>query len=55
MHDASAPMAEQRTKPWLAAYARVDATLTHPLDPVTTAATVTALLRARLDRVPAVS
>jgi len=40
---------------WLAAYARVDATLTHPLDPVTTAATVTALLRARLDRVPAVS
>ena len=40
---------------WLAAYARVDATLTHPLDPVTTAATVTDLLRARLDRVPAVS
>lgn len=32
---------------WLAAYARVDATLTHPLDPVTTGQTVAALLRAR--------
>ena len=32
---------------WLAAYARVDATLMHPLDPVTTAQTVAALLRQR--------
>jgi DNA-binding response OmpR family regulator len=32
---------------WLAAYAQVDATLTHPLDPVTTGATVAALLRER--------
>ncbi len=30
---------------WLAAYAEVDATLVHPLDPVTTAATVAELLR----------
>ncbi len=30
---------------WLAAYAEVDATLTHPLDPVTTGATVAELLR----------
>jgi CheY-like chemotaxis protein len=35
---------------WLAAYARVDATLVHPLDPVTTGQTVAALLRQR--RVP---
>lgn len=33
---------------WLAAYARVDATLVHPLDPVTTGRTVAALLRSRL-------
>lgn len=33
---------------WLAAYARVDATLVHPLDPVTTGATVAGLLRFRL-------
>jgi DNA-binding NarL/FixJ family response regulator len=33
---------------WLAAYARVDATLVHPLDPVTTGATVAGLLRSRL-------
>ena len=32
---------------WLAAYARVDATLIHPLDPVTTGRTVSALLRER--------
>jgi DNA-binding response OmpR family regulator len=32
---------------WLAAYAQVDATLTHPLDPVTTGATISGLLRAR--------
>ncbi|WP_432050995.1 hypothetical protein [Verrucosispora sp. NA02020] len=30
---------------WLAAYAEVDATLVHPLDPVTTAATVAEVLR----------
>ena len=30
---------------WLAAYARVDATLVHPLDPVLTAQTVTKLLK----------
>ncbi len=32
---------------WLAAYARVDATLVHPLDPVLTGQTVAALLRDR--------
>jgi len=32
---------------WLAAYAKVDATLLHPLDPVETGRTVAALLRAR--------
>jgi len=32
---------------WLAAYAQVDATLVHPLDPVTTGQTVAAMLRAR--------
>jgi DNA-binding response OmpR family regulator len=31
---------------WLAAYAQVEATLVHPLDPVTTGATVADLLRA---------
>ncbi|WP_229400303.1 hypothetical protein [Micromonospora okii] len=31
---------------WLAAYAEVEATLVHPLDPVTTGATVAELLRA---------
>ena len=30
---------------WLAAYASVDATLTHPLDPMTTGQTVAAMLR----------
>ncbi|MER6594506.1 hypothetical protein ABT214_22180 [Micromonospora purpureochromogenes] len=30
---------------WLAAYAQVDATLVHPLDPVTTGTTVAELLR----------
>ncbi|ATO17169.1 hypothetical protein O7600_10100 [Micromonospora sp. WMMA1998] len=30
---------------WLAAYAEVDATLTHPLDPVTAGSTVVELLR----------
>ena len=37
---------------WLAAYARVDATLTHPLDPMTTGQTVAALLRSRAAGVP---
>jgi DNA-binding response OmpR family regulator len=32
---------------WLAAYARVDATLVHPLDPILTGQTVAALLRDR--------
>jgi DNA-binding response OmpR family regulator len=32
---------------WLAAYAKVDATLVHPLDPVTTGRTIAALLRER--------
>jgi DNA-binding response OmpR family regulator len=32
---------------WLAAYAKVDATLVHPLDPMTTGRTVADLLRAR--------
>jgi DNA-binding response OmpR family regulator len=32
---------------WLAAYAKVDATLVHPLDPVLTGRTVADLLRAR--------
>jgi DNA-binding response OmpR family regulator len=38
---------------WLAAYARVDATLVHPLDPVLTAQTVSALLRERAETLPA--
>src|SRR5690606_42012319 len=33
---------------WLAAYARFDATLMHPLDPVSTGRTVAGLLRSRL-------
>jgi DNA-binding response OmpR family regulator len=37
---------------WLAAYARVDATLMHPLDPVLTAQTVATLLRQRADGLP---
>lgn len=37
---------------WLAAYARVDATLTHPLDPMTTGQTVASLLRNRAAGVP---
>jgi len=37
---------------WLAAYAKVDATLTHPLDPVKTAETVAALLRERAPATP---
>jgi DNA-binding response OmpR family regulator len=32
---------------WLASYAKVDATLVHPLDPVLTGRTVAALLRGR--------
>ena len=32
---------------WLAAFAHVDATLVHPLDPVTTGTTIAAMLRAR--------
>jgi len=38
---------------WLAAYAKVDATLTHPLDPLTTGQTVAAMLRDRAAGVPA--
>jgi len=34
---------------WLAAFAEVDATLMHPLDPVTTGRTVAGMLRARAD------
>ena len=37
---------------WLAAYAKVDATLVHPLDPVVTAQTVSALLRERAKYLP---
>lgn len=37
---------------WLAAYARADATLAHPLDPMTTAQTVATLLRNRAAGVP---
>ena len=37
---------------WLAAYARVDATLTHPLDPMTTGQTIAGLLRNRAAGVP---
>ncbi len=37
---------------WLAAYARVDATLMHPLDPVVTGQTVSALLRERAKYLP---
>ena len=39
---------------WLAAYAKVDATLTHPLDPMTTGQTVASLLRNRAAGVPAI-
>jgi DNA-binding response OmpR family regulator len=34
---------------WLAAFAQVDATLVHPLDPMTTGQTIAALLRDRRD------
>jgi len=37
---------------WLAAYAKVDATLMHPLDPVLTAQTVASLLRQRAAGLP---
>src|SRR5262245_8869277 len=37
---------------WLAAYASVDATLTHPLDPMTTGQTVATMLRARAAGTP---
>ncbi len=37
---------------WLAAYARVDATLIHPLDPMTTGQTIAAMLRNRAAGVP---
>jgi DNA-binding response OmpR family regulator len=33
---------------WLAAYSRVEATLMHPLDPMTTGATIVAMLRDRI-------
>ena len=38
---------------WLAAYAKVNATLVHPLDPVATAQTVADLLRQRDGALPA--
>jgi DNA-binding response OmpR family regulator len=38
---------------WLAAYAKVNATLVHPLDPVITAQTVADLLRQRNGALPA--
>ena len=34
---------------WLAAFAQVDATLVHPLDPVTTGQTIAGMLRGRRD------
>jgi DNA-binding response OmpR family regulator len=37
---------------WLASYAKVDATLTHPLDPMTTGQTVASMLRARAAGAP---
>jgi DNA-binding response OmpR family regulator len=37
---------------WLAAFAAVDATLVHPLDPIVTAQTVATLLRQRSDGLP---
>jgi DNA-binding NarL/FixJ family response regulator len=37
---------------WLTAYARVDATLTHPLDPMTTGQTIATMLRNRAAGVP---
>jgi DNA-binding response OmpR family regulator len=37
---------------WLAAYARADATLTHPLDPMTTGQTIAGMLRNRAAGVP---
>jgi DNA-binding response OmpR family regulator len=37
---------------WLAAYAAVDATLVHPLDPIVTAQTVATLLRQRAGGLP---
>jgi DNA-binding response OmpR family regulator len=37
---------------WLAAYAAADATLVHPLDPVTTTQTVATLLRQRAEGLP---
>ncbi len=39
---------------WLAAYAKVDATLMHPLDPLTTGQTVAAMLRDRAAGVPSI-
>lgn len=37
---------------WLAAYSRADATLVHPLDPVTTGTTIAALLHRQSAPVP---
>jgi DNA-binding response OmpR family regulator len=37
---------------WLAAYAKVDATLMHPMDPVATGQTVSELLRRREEYLP---
>jgi len=39
---------------WLAAYARVEATLMHPMDPVQTANTIASLIRTRAETLPAV-
>jgi DNA-binding response OmpR family regulator len=39
---------------WLAAYAKVDATLTHPLDPMITGQTVATMLRNRAAGVPSI-
>jgi len=40
---------------WLAAYASVDVTLTHPLDPLTTGQTVAAMLRDRAAGLPSLT
>jgi DNA-binding response OmpR family regulator len=37
---------------WLAAYARVEATLVHPLDPILTARTISTMLRERDGHLP---
>lgn len=42
----------RRDDAWLAAWSRSDGTLSHPLDPIDTAATVAGLLRGRVSGVP---